>query len=655
MRISNYVCLAAMLVGGTMPLALRAQFQQPTQDELKMTSDPAAPDASAVYLDYEEIDNDPLHYRSVYARIKLLTDKGKDRATVNVIYPPSLARLANFEGRTIHPDGTVISLTAKPVENTIPKNGKPFLDQVVFTLPDATVGSILEFRFQIQYSHTRAEVPSWQVQRKYFVHKAHYVFKPIRDLMQLKDSGNRTIQGILWQSDLPEGVTVKKGPDSLVLDMSDVPPVPNEEYMPPVGVLPYRVRFYYSTQSPKEYWPLAADAWSKEVDKLVKPSNTLQGAVAGIVSPGDSDLVKAEKIYKAVQALDNTDYSPVRNTSGLPAYTMLAAKPAAETWRQKSGTSENLALLYLALAREAGLKAYAMDVVRRDNSIFEPTWMMPNQMSDILVGVMIDGKEVLLDPGEKMCTFGELSWTHSDTEGMLQTAQGGELQKTPPQRYSQNTLERNGDVTVDGNGDMTGNFTFAMQGQKALRWRQAALENDPDELKKAFDTWLQSMMPQGVEAHLDHFLALDKPDANLLAIVKAKGTLGTAKTGQVRLPGVFFQRHGGEPFVKEAQRMEPVDMYYAEETADEVVYHLPAGYAVEGAPEGTNDLWKGHAQLIVKSKTQPGQITVDRVLVRTFDTLPVDDFPELRGFYEKVAAADQSEVTLKQASTGKGN
>lgn len=655
MRISNYVCLAAMLLGGTMPLLLRAQFQQPTQEELKMTSDPAAPGASAVYLNYEEIDDNPTHSQSTYARIKVLTDEGKDLATVKLTYHADRVTLAKFVGRTIHPDGTIIPLTAKPTERTIPKNGKPFLDQMVVTLPDVTVGSIVEYRYQLQYSQNLVGTPRWEIQKEYFVHRAHYVYKPIRDLMQVRDSKNNAMHGMFWQSNLPKGITVKEGLDGFDLDMSDVPPVPHEEYMPPPEVLPYRVTFFYGPLTPQEFWQAAVDAWSKEVDKLIAPSNTLQDAIAGIVSPGDSDLAKAEKIYKAVQALDNTDYSPVRRTSGLPAYTMLAAKPAAETWKQKSGTSQNLALLYLALAREAGLKAYAMDVVRRDNSIFEPTWMTPNQMSDILVGVMIDGKEVLLDPGEKMCTFGDLSWTHSGTEGMLQTAQGGELQQTPPQRYSQNTLERNGDVTVDGRGDMTGSFTFAMQGQEALRWRQAALENDPDELKKDFDTWLQSMMPAGVEAHLDHFLALGDPDANLLAIVKAKGTLGTAQTGQVLLPGVFFQRHGGEPFVKEAQRLEPVDMHYAEETADQVVYHPPTGYAVESSAQDTNDLWKGYAQLIVKSKTQPGQITVDRVLVRTFDTLPVDDYPELRGFYEKVAAADQSEVTLKQAATGRGN
>ena len=51
-----------------------------------MTSDPKAPGADAVYLYREETTDDNLHYQSVYARIKVLTEKGKELATVRVPY-----------------------------------------------------------------------------------------------------------------------------------------------------------------------------------------------------------------------------------------------------------------------------------------------------------------------------------------------------------------------------------------------------------------------------------------------------------------------------------------------------------------------------------------------------------------------------------------
>ena len=59
------------------PILVNAQFQPPASDELKMTSDPKAPGAAAVYLEINENDNDPMHYESYYVRIKVLTEKGK--------------------------------------------------------------------------------------------------------------------------------------------------------------------------------------------------------------------------------------------------------------------------------------------------------------------------------------------------------------------------------------------------------------------------------------------------------------------------------------------------------------------------------------------------------------------------------------------------
>ena len=59
------------------PLLLHAQFQPPSEEELKMTADPKAPGAAAVYLNINEIANDPMHYQSSYFRIKVLGEKGK--------------------------------------------------------------------------------------------------------------------------------------------------------------------------------------------------------------------------------------------------------------------------------------------------------------------------------------------------------------------------------------------------------------------------------------------------------------------------------------------------------------------------------------------------------------------------------------------------
>jgi len=193
-----------------------------------------------------------------------------------------------------------------------------------------------------------------------------------------------------------------------------------------------------------------------------------------------------------------------------------------------------------------------------------------------------------------------------------------------------------------------------MTGQEALRWRQTALEVDASELKKAFDRDLEKIVPEGVEAHVDHFLGLDDPGSLLMAIVKVTGTLGTATSKRLILPGFFFETRESEPFVNEETRQQPIDMHYAEQVTEQLIYDLPAGASVEGAPEDTKVSWEGRAVYIVKSKSDPGQITVARVLARAFDLARPLDYQDLRGFYQKVSAADQGQLVFTVPANQKG-
>ena len=129
----------------------------------------------------------------------------------------------------------------------------------------------------------------------------------------------------------------------------------------------YQVIFYYKAAcNAADFWIDEAKHWSKKVDHFAEPSKAIKEAVAGLIAPGDSDLDKAKKLYKAVQALDNTDFSRKKTESELKQLKLKAAKHAEDTWTQKSGSSEDIALLYLAMLRAAGLTAYDMKVVDRE-------------------------------------------------------------------------------------------------------------------------------------------------------------------------------------------------------------------------------------------------------------------------------------------------
>ena len=166
----RFCCFASVVSPG-----LYAQFQPPNPDELKMTADPKAPGADAVYLDIEEIANDPMHYQSYYARIKVLTEKGKELATVELPYLKGISKITDIKGRTIHPDGTVIPLTVKAGGPAGGKDRRP-ADPEEGLYPAQRRGG-QHSRVQLRDCATTTiefSSPSWEIQRPYFVHKAHY-------------------------------------------------------------------------------------------------------------------------------------------------------------------------------------------------------------------------------------------------------------------------------------------------------------------------------------------------------------------------------------------------------------------------------------------------------------------------------------------------
>ena len=669
MRSSLVLSFAAFTLSLSTCALSQPQFKQPTPEELKMTADPKAPGADAVFLNVEEISNDPLHYETFYARIKVLTEKGKDLATVEVPYLRGDFKVADVKGRTIHADGQVIPLVGKPDDLLISKKGDREVGRKVFNLPSVEGGSILEYRYQIDHGDFYSS-PEWEIQKKYFVHSAHYQFTPFKSFMPgdheatsmyLVDGKGRPVNTLIWWGKLPPGATVKaEAGGYYVVDVTDVPPIPDEEYMPPINSFLFRVFFYYkSAGSAAEFWTTEAKDWSKSVDKFAEQSKTIHDAVAGLIAPTDKEEDKARKLYTAVQALDNTDYSRRKSESELKQLKQKEAKHAEDTWKLKSGDSEDIALLYLAMARSAGLTAYAIKVVSRSRGIFDVTYMNLNQLNDTLVLLGIDGKPVLVDPGEKMCSFGTLNWRHSDAGGLRQSGEGPGFATTPPQVSSGNTTTRDASIALDAHGQVSGSIRIITTGQESLRWRQRALEIDETDLKKEYDESLQQIVPDGVEAHLDHFLGLNNPEVILMAVINVKGTIGTSTSKRLLLPATFFESRQHLSFVSAEKRQEAVDMRYPSRVVEQVSYHLPEGVVVEGAPKDSEAPWQGHAVYVLKTTSQPGVATVNRQIVRIFTQAKPEEYQDLRGFYQKVSAADQQQLVLttsaQPAQATKGN
>jgi hypothetical protein len=101
--------------------------------------------------------------------------------------------------------------------------------------------------------------------------------------------------------------------------------------------------------------------------------------------------------------------------------------------------------------------------------------------------------------------------------------------------------------------------------------------------------------------------------------------------------------------------MLPVDMHFESQVKDGVLYHLPAGYAIEGAAPAASVPWPQHAVFSLKTVQGPTGVTVMNSLTRAFTFAQPEEYSALRDFYQKVAAADQQQIVLTAATATAGN
>lgn len=683
MNASLRIALAVVLFAT--PLAGTAQkFQEPTREELQMTSDPKWPGAPAVYLYREESTDNFNHFVSEYARIKVLTEHGKEWATVEVPYSGSDTP-PRIEGRTIHADGTVVPLMGRAEDLLVVKTTSHHLNARVFTLPSVEVGSILEYRWTLPNSedHTSGVtndmqgfmdsalagfIPDWEVQTSIPIRKEHFYYNPLGDL-ERNVIGNQAITHynsrgeianyLLFSARLPAGARLQPSPNrDYALDLQDVPGIRHEPNAPPDQSRVYNVRFYYSPYLAADvFWSNEGKLLAKEIDHAAEPTAELRAAAAQITTGAANDDEKARKLYDAVQALDNTAFSRERSEAErIQLGLRRNVRGAAQVWNEKSGTRNEIALLYLALARAAGLQASAMSISDRRERIFDPGYLSLDQLTVGLVVLHMNGADVFLDPGEKFLPYGQLRWSHTLCGGVLETGDGVSITAvTPPNQTKDAITAHAAELTVDAEGAVSGSVKILLNGPEALRWRQLNLTADSAEVQKQLNESLPGLLPQGITGEVANVQGLTTSTGYVSVTVKVSGQLGGVTRKRILLPAFFFSSGAHEQFVAEERREAPVDLHFAEQVIDDVAYHLPAGYTVESAPQPAQMPWPDHAALFVKTQPGPGTIDIKHIFARAFVLLEPKEYPALRDYYQKIATNDQQQLVLVPSAAAAGN
>jgi len=657
--------LCLFLAGSLFQLAgsiARAQWTPATPEELSMTSQPEVPGAAAVYLDREETTEDRLHMFSIYVRLKVLTDTGKSFANVELQYTRfhddtrfSGYTIEDVQGRTIHPDGTIIPLTGKPFEKLVEATHGAKVMAKVFTMPDVTVGSILEYRYKLRYDYSAFEAPVWLIQSDLWTRRAHFIWKPV-DLssITLVDSRDQISNKISWASILPHGTEVvavhMPGAEVLELKAHDVPPVPVEDYMPPISNFSYRVHFYYTGyHSSDEFWKGEGKYWAKTQDRFIGPGPVVIAAVKDIVSPSDTLDQKLGKLYAAVMKLENTRYTREHTTAEEKAQGLKEVRTTDDIWTRKRGSDDQITGLFVAMARAAGFKAYLGAVTNRERNLFTKSYLSLNQLDDDLAIVSVDGKDRVFDPGTRFCPYGHLAWQHTFTTGLRQTENGSDLFTTPAEPFSFSRIQRVADLTVNSDGTFSGALLMTYIGDPAISWRHRLLEGDSASLEREITTSVEHLVPPGVEVKVTAIDKANDYEQPLVVTLGVKGTLGSLTGKRILIPGDIFEANTKPTFLHDKREI-PVYFEHPQVIRDAVRVKFPATFSVESLPGADKSTMEKSIAYSLAAESTPNSFTVHRDYVLSEIIYEPTQYPDLRAFFAKMESKDKESVVLTAAS-----
>lgn len=617
-----------------------------------MTREPLAPGATAILL-YRQVDRDDTGpSESNYERIKVLTEEGRKFADVEIPFDKKTEGVRAIHARTIRPDGSIVNFTGTIYEKPIVQARGVKLLAKTFTMPDVQVGSIIEYRYQHDYAIGYVFNSHWILSQDLFTKHAKFSLSPYR--------GYNMRYG--WPLGLPPDTAPPKDDNGRIrLETRNVPAFVTEEYMPPENELRLRVDFIYLTdpyltpdKDPKAFWKKYGKRAYSAFDDFVDKPRAMTEALAQIVAPGDSPEVKLRKIYERTQRLRNTSFERQKSAQEAERENLKSAKNVEDVWKRGYGDGNQIAWLFLALARAAGIAADPVIVSTRDIHFFNANIMNPNDLNSNVVVVTLDGKEMYMDPGTVLVPFGMLPWSETAVTGLRLDKAGGAWILTPAPGSQDSRIERKARLKLTSSGTLEGKVTVTYTGHEALWRRQEERYEDDADRKQFLENQIQADIPAGIVVELSNRPDWDSASETLVAEYDLKVPGWAAGAGQrALLPVGLFSATEKRSF-QHAARIHPLYFSFPYRRADDVSIELPPNWQVNSVPKPSSENHKsltysisaegGNGTLVVKR-----DLTVEMLLVN------VKYYEAVLDFFQIVRAGDEGQVILLAAKYPAGH
>lgn len=572
-----------------------------------------------------------------HIRIKILKDKGLSRADIHIRYH-SFANDERVKGiiaqtYNLDADGSVIvsKLDKKLIYY---KEINKRYSEVVFSLPEVKVGSIIEYKYIVEGSGSN----NWYFQKSIPVMLSRYTINvPIE--LEIACIQHCTLPVSSLKNE-------KGGKEIQTFSMEKIPALRNEAFIScEEDYLQSLEPKLIAVNMPGSYRKSLLKTWPRVINELMEDEDFGMQLKKNIPRTSDLDamLKDVNSSYKKMLII----YDYVRQNMQWDGYDNIwALNGVKSAWKDKKGTSGEINLILINLLKDAGLTVYPVLVSTLDNGRVNTAMAGYSQFNKVLAYVVIDEKVYVLNAVDKYTPANLIPQDVITTEGLV-------IEKIDTQEWGWRTLW-NGtklftnnvflQAEINSNGDMKGEVIVNSQDYARVKRTPKLKEG-----KKAFIEKYFTSQNHGVKIDSVSIENENTDSLPLKQTIRFNQTLDAS--GDYRyFTANMFSGLEKNPFVAD-ERFSDIFFGYNQHITIVGNFAIPENYQFEELPKNIRMMMPDTGIVFTRiTATDENRLSVRISLDFKRPVYSIDEYPAFKEFYKKLYDMLNEQFVIKKKS-----
>ena len=607
-----------------------------TESSGKASFDSKHNDRSSLFLLYSvdtKVNSDWSYVTKVHKRIKILKDGAKGLGEIPIYYDNNREKITDLEAFTIAPDNQKHQYS-KIQDLNIYEGCPMYSDSMVkvITLPEVTVGSILEHKFTIVSKGMAIKNAYWS---QFFI-DSPVPMKELRYSITMPKSLD--IKNKEFGLTRKPKITQDKDNITYAWVVKNIEAEEDtEDYLPPPT--PERLKEGIEFSSIKN-WQDISSWYASLVKKNMKVNKEIEEIVNRVTKNKSSVRDKTRAILEYIQK----DFRYVSMSFGDNA---LEPHPTDEVFRNKYGDCKDLSLLCKVMLGVAGINSQVC-LFNTEGSITDPQYDLPiPSLFDHVLLLVNDPKEgdFYADPLLDGYDIGQYPLSYQMAHTFIVNGFGGKLARFPvfDEKRDYTSCKKSITIKKDGSALIEADSLWDLDFSVEQRDKLNSLNTKQ---KAKFFEGLDAYLAAGGQMIKRDIVGLDQK----YGIMKAcnKMTLKDAypiTDGLMIIDIAGFDR--GQDFT-DKDRKNPIFYPFNSINEEVTTYRIPKGYVISYVPNDLN-LNNGFISIRREYKKTGNEIQVTEITRHKRVEIPQKDYANIRDFYENLSAKNHQSIIVKTA------